>query len=232
MPFWAAGAFLLLAAIGILGWLVARRTSKISGGKELISLTSQSAGAVRSAYVVVVAPQSATGSASSSSSSPPRVRLAASTPENAGHDGTANHGALRTDAPYLRASGRDRALRRDASYLEAEPVNIAMREGLLTHLSQWLKEKFVRRLIADRTRLIEMQQAAALKTLAMDQRLGRVERQIQQQNLAYQQRIIDLTRELNAAREGNRELIQAQINKVKAEMEAARNKLENEAKAE
>ena len=107
-----------------------------------------------------------------------------------------------------------------------------MRDGLLTHLSQWLKEKFVRRLIDDRAQLLEMQQAAALKTLAMDERLAKVERQIQQQNFAYEQRIIDLTRELNAAREGNRELIQAQITQVKAEMEAARARFMSEAKAE
>jgi hypothetical protein len=214
--FWITGAIVVMAAVAILGWLMARRRSKVSGRKELIPLRAQSADAVRSAYVVVVAPQSATGSASSSSSLPPRVRLAAPSPRDAGYEGTTQDGALRRDAPYL----------------EAERVSAAMRDGLLTHLSQWLKEKFVRRLIDDRAQLLEMQRVAALKTLAMDERLGRVERQIQQQNFAYEQRIVDLTRELNAAREGNRELIQAQITQVKAEMEAARARLMTEAKAE
>ena len=59
----------------------------------------------------------------------------------------------------------------------------------------------------------------------MEERLARIERQIQRQNEAYQARIDELTRELIVAKEENRELIRARITQVKAEMEAARARL-------
>jgi hypothetical protein len=113
---------------------------------------------------------------------------------------------------------------------KADSTSAAMRDGLLSHVSQWLKEKLVRRLIADRTQLLEMHESATRKTIEVDQRLARVEHQIQQQNQVYERRIVELTRELEAARDDNRELIRAQIAKVKAEMEAARNRVLTESK--
>jgi hypothetical protein len=89
-------------------------------------------------------------------------------------------------------------------------------------LSQWLKQKLVRKLIADRAQLLGTQQAATLKALGVEERLARIEQQIQRQNSAYQERIDALTRELIVAKEENRELFRARIAQVKAEMEAAR----------
>jgi len=63
----------------------------------------------------------------------------------------------------------------------------------------------------------------------LDNRLSRIEAQIQQQNQAYIRRIEELNRELDAAREENRELIRERIAQVKAEMEAARAKVLAEA---
>jgi hypothetical protein len=88
-----------------------------------------------------------------------------------------------------------------------------------------LKQKLLRKLITDRAELLEAQHAATAKALSVEERLARVERQIQQQNEGYQQRIEALTHELLAAKEENRELIRAQIRQVKAEMEAARARL-------
>jgi hypothetical protein len=56
----------------------------------------------------------------------------------------------------------------------------------------------------------------------VDQRLAKIEHQIQQINGEYEQRIDDLLRELIAAKEENRELIRAKIALVKVEMEKAR----------
>jgi predicted component of type VI protein secretion system len=64
-----------------------------------------------------------------------------------------------------------------------------------------------------------------MQALAVDQRLARIERQIQDQNAAYEQRIAELTTELNTARSENRELIRARIAQVKAEMLKARERL-------
>jgi hypothetical protein len=105
----------------------------------------------------------------------------------------------------------------------------SLRAGLGPQLARWLKQKFVRKMVADRAAMIDAQNAAALQALAVDQRLARIEKQIQDQNAAYEQRIADLTTELNAARTENRELIRARIAQVKAEMLQARARLMAEA---
>lgn len=94
-----------------------------------------------------------------------------------------------------------------------------MRAGLTAQLAAWLKSKFVRRLVADRAKLLEVQQVAALKVMAVDERLTKIEHQIAQRNRDYEQRIDALLRELAVAREENRELIRAKIAALKAEME-------------
>jgi hypothetical protein len=99
-----------------------------------------------------------------------------------------------------------------------EPV----RAGVIANLSRWLKEKAVQRLVSDRSRLLATQQAAGLAVLAVDQRLAKIEHQIQQINHDYERRIDELLKELIAAKEENRELIRAKIALVKAEMEKAR----------
>ena len=114
---------------------------------------------------------------------------------------------------------RQRAL---AAELEAKRATAVMRTGLIPLWGQWLKEKLVRRLMADRAELLEAQHAATLKAMAVDERLAKVELQIQRQNQMYERRIEELTRELLVAKEGQRELIRAQIDRVKAEMDAAR----------
>ncbi len=93
---------------------------------------------------------------------------------------------------------------------------------LVLHFSRWLKQKLVQKLLVDRAELMKTQQAATLKMMQVDERLARIELQIRQQNRAYEQRIEELSHELLAAKEENRELIRAKINQVKAEMEAAR----------
>ena len=102
-----------------------------------------------------------------------------------------------------------------------------MREGVIANLSRWMKEKLVRRLVADRAELLATQQAAALKVLAVDERLSKIEREIRERNQDYEKRIDDLMKELAVAREENRELIRAKISLVKAEMERERLKAEN-----
>ena len=83
----------------------------------------------------------------------------------------------------------------------------------------------MRKLIVDRAQLLETQQAAAHKVMAVEERLSRIEQQIQRQNDTYQARIEALTRELLTAKEETRELIHARITQVKAEMEATRARL-------
>jgi hypothetical protein len=112
--------------------------------------------------------------------------------------------------------------RADEAERRAERATAAMRAGLLPHLSRWLKQKLVQKLLSDRAQLLQAQQAAALTALAVDQRLAKVELQIQQRNRVYEQRIEELLQELASAKEENRELIRAKITLVKAEMERER----------
>ncbi len=120
------------------------------------------------------------------------------------------------------ASWQHRALAAEAA---AERAQAMAQQGLLRELGAWLKQKVVRKLLADRADLIAGQQAATREVMAVDQRLARIEAQIQHQNRAYVRRIEELTADLHAAKEENRELIRARIAQVKLEMDAAREKL-------
>jgi endonuclease/exonuclease/phosphatase family metal-dependent hydrolase len=91
--------------------------------------------------------------------------------------------------------------------------------GSVAELTRWAKQKVVQRLVSDRTQLLATQQAAALKVLEVDERLSNLERQMQKRRNEYERRIDELLKELSTAREENRELIQAQIDLVKDEME-------------
>jgi cell division septum initiation protein DivIVA len=68
--------------------------------------------------------------------------------------------------------------------------------------------------------------------LAVDQRLAKIEVQLQQQNQAYEQRIERLTQELAITKEESRALIRAQIAQIKVEMDAARARLLAEAESQ
>jgi DNA anti-recombination protein RmuC len=104
-----------------------------------------------------------------------------------------------------------------------------VREGVIKELSGWLKQRLVGKLVSDRAQLMQAQQLATQMASTLDNRLSKIEAQIQQQNQAYIRRIEELNRELAAARDENRELIRERIAQVKAEMEAARAKVLAEA---
>jgi len=123
------------------------------------------------------------------------------------------------------AAWQSRALAAEAA---AARANTVLRAGLLPELSRWLKQKLVRKLISDRAEMIQTQQAAARQVRLVDERLARIEAQVKLQTQAYVHRIQELTQELQAARNENRELIKARIAQVKVEMEAARQRVLNE----
>ena len=195
-----------IVALAVSVWILARRRQPLApqtpalltvGGDEL------------SSYTVIVGTRSVT-EAASANAAPSRVQqpiIHVETP-----------GTTQTQAEAL----RQRALTAEQ---RAERANAMIRNGLIPHLSAWLKQKLVRKLIADRAQLLETQQAAAHKVMAVEERLSRIEQQIQRQNDTYQARIEALTRQLLTAKEENRELIRARIAQVKAEMEAARVRL-------
>jgi hypothetical protein len=198
-------------------WALARRKRGSSPGTpKLLPVGADSDPGIPSSYTVVVGTQSGTGPSSPAMSAPlpPRPIIHVEAP-----------GTTHTEAQMLRR----RAL---AAEERADRATAALRTGLLHHMSRWLKQKLVRKLFADRAQLLEAQRAATERVMTVEERLARIELQIQQQNQGYQNRIEVLTRELLAAKDENRDLIRAQIRQVKAEMEAARARLRAQAERE
>ncbi len=215
----ASPRFLLPAAVGslalaLLALVVAltRNRKRVPSAQALLPEHSGSPVPGAASYTVVIAPASVTGSLTEP---PPRNPM----PQPVVHlesVGTQTHST----------EWRERALEAEA---KAERAQAALRRGVLPHLRRWLRQRLVSKLVTDRTRLLEAQQAATRKALSVDERLSRIEVQLQQQNRAYERRIEELTCELVAAKEENRELIRARIAQVKLEMEAARSRLLAEA---
>lgn len=205
-PAWLAAALggILILAASV--WILARRTS--SSGRQTPALLTDDV-EMPSSYTIVVGTRSATEPASVSAPLPsaphPIIHIEA-------------QGATHTQAEAL----RQRAL---AAEQRADRATALIRARLIPHLRQWLKQNLLRKLIADRSQLLETQQAAVLQALAVEERLCRLEQQLQRQIAGYQARIEELTRELIAAQAENRELIRARIAQVKAEMAAARARL-------
>ena len=209
----SAGALGGIITVAAIVWLLARRRRVfIPATPTLLAEQAEGGRNAPSSYTVVLGTRSATQPA-------PAERGTSREPHPLIHIETP--GATHTHAEVL----RQRAL---AAEQRADRANAVIRSGLIPHLSQWLKQKLVRKLVTDRAQLLDTQQAATLKAAAVEERLAKIERQIQQQNDAYQDRIEALTRELVVAKEENRELIRARIAQVKAEMEAARARIRSE----
>lgn len=200
---------LIVGLTGLVWVLASRRRRRWPKGPRLLPFDAENGPLAPSAYTVVVGTASGSGAAlpGDPARSAPQPIIQIESPE-----------ATHTQAELL----RQRAL---AAEERAEQATAALRTGLIHQMSRWLKQKLVRKLVVDRAQLLEGQRAATEKARTVEARLARVELQIQQQNAGYQQRIEDLTRELIAAKEENRELIRTQIRQVKAEMEIARSRL-------
>ena len=211
LPWWTAATAGGFIAFLVLIWL-ARRIGKTARSAPLLLPETAQAGGP-SAYTLVIGTSPATGSALDatglSAEAPPMVRIEPA-------------GSTQTQSAFW----QQRAL---AAEQRAAQAQVALKGKLLPDLRRWLRQKLTRKLMADRAGLIQNQEMATRRVLNVDERLARIERQVQQQNRSYERRIEELTCELMAAKEENRELIRARIIQVRAEMEAARAKLLAEA---
>jgi len=93
---------------------------------------------------------------------------------------------------------------------------------LLPHLLRLLKDKMVSKLLSQRSDLLDTQQRAAADVAELEARLAKLHAPLQERLRAYEQRILDLERELAQKGEENRELIRAKIQLTKEHMEAAK----------
>src|SRR6185503_1619088 len=103
--------------------------------------------------------------------------------------------------------------------LRNDPI---IRARLIEHLTRVLGQSVVQRLFAQRGQLINVQHEATAQTAELEQRLEKVQTNVQERFRVYETRIAGLEKELAAAEEQNRDLIRAKIALAKQELEAER----------
>jgi len=207
------GAAAVALGAGAIAWILVRsRARKFRSNQGLIAEFAQGSQDSGGAFTVTVSPQSVTGSALGDGSPGPKSRS-----------------IVNLDAPKSTRTQSEVLPGRVLDPRTSRELHPDVSASLVSALSQWLKQKLVRRLIADRAKLVATHQESTFKVMRVNERLARIEAQLKEQNQAYENRIAQLTEQLSAAKEENRELIRAQIVRVKAEMEAARAKVLAEA---
>jgi hypothetical protein len=209
LPLWVGVLFFSGVGLLGLGWMLGRRRNwRLRRPNRLLSVPAKRTLNGPSSYTVIVTPTSMTGSVPDPAVLPPVVPTL--------HVDTPGSG------PTHSGTWEQRALVAEHRARQAEEV---LRHGLIPHLSRWMREKLFRKLLIDRGQLLAAQEEATRKVMDVDARLNKLEVQIQQQTRVYVKRIEELTTELLAAKEENRELIRSKITQVKIELEAARKKL-------
>lgn len=84
-----------------------------------------------------------------------------------------------------------------------------IRSGLLPHLARLMMSKLVQGLMSQRANLLQTQHAASAQITDLEERLIRIQGQLQQRMTAYERRIVELEKEIAAKEKENRELLQA-----------------------
>jgi hypothetical protein len=129
-------------------------------------------------------------------------------------------GALEPSAPTADdANWQQRAL---AAERRAEKAQAVIRQGLIAHLARWMSDTLVQKLLLQRGHLIDAQQKAVTEVDKLGQRLDTIHSRMQGRLTAYERRISELEKELDTQDEINRELIQAEIQSIRSQMDAER----------
>jgi hypothetical protein len=120
-------------------------------------------------------------------------------------------------APSIETEWQQRAL---AAEQQVAKAHEAIRSGVMAQL----KDKAVSSLAAQRTDMLETQQAAAVEMAELEKRLNELHAPLQDRLRAYEGRIADLEKALAAKGDENRELIRAKIELMRKQLEAERAK--------
>jgi uncharacterized protein (DUF342 family) len=94
----------------------------------------------------------------------------------------------------------------------------------MSQLARWMSDTFTRRLITQRSQMIDAQQKATAEIEKFGERLETIHSRIQDRLIAYERRIAELEKELETKGEQNRELIKAEIAAMKQQLEIERAK--------
>jgi hypothetical protein len=107
----------------------------------------------------------------------------------------------------------------------AEPV-AETRTHLVPHLVRLMREKLFQKLVSQQRDLLDTQTRAAADMADMEARLEKIQAPLQDRLRAYEQRIVELEKELAQKGEENRALIQLKIQMVRNQVAATKDSLE------
>jgi len=122
------------------------------------------------------------------------------------------------------AGGSEEAWRQRALSAEqrADQANTVIRQGLVSHLGNWMSNTLVQKLLLQRAQLLDTQKQAASEVNELGERLDTLHTRMQDRLTAYELQIADLEKKLEAKDEVNRELIRSEIASIKRQMEDVR----------
>lgn len=101
-----------------------------------------------------------------------------------------------------------------------------LRASVAPHLARLLMDKLVGKLISQRSSLVNTQEKAAAEMAELEARLEKMHAPLQERLRAYEQRIIELERELAQKGEENRELIKLKIALARNHLATTKDKLD------
>jgi hypothetical protein len=97
----------------------------------------------------------------------------------------------------------------------AERAHAAIRAGVLPHLADGLKQKFIQGLVSERSQMLDAQKSATTELGELERRLEDLHAPLQERLHTYEKRIAELEKLLAAKGEENRKLLQAEIKETR-----------------
>ncbi len=137
--------------------------------------------------------------------------------------------ALEADDEWLPTRARPDAARAQIHSLEkraaaaeqrARQATDLVRQGLVPHLARLMKDRLFRGVFSQRAQLLLTQQAGAAQVAQMEERLAKIQSQMQKRFVAYERRIAELENEVTAKERINRELLEPKATLMKQETAA------------
>ena len=114
---------------------------------------------------------------------------------------------------------RERALAAEAT---AQKATALLRGNLLAHMSRWMMNEMVQRLLSQRSVILTSQEKAEKEVAELALRLDQLHAPLEERLRAYEKRIAELEAELAAKGKQNAELIKAKIETTRKHLEGER----------
>jgi hypothetical protein len=105
-----------------------------------------------------------------------------------------------------------------ASEKRAQELMSKIRAGLAPHLAQAMVNELVQRLLMDRAALLQAQHIATGELKEIETRFARMQEELAERLRSYQERNIELERELSARSVQNRQLLRSQIESLEKKL--------------